>query len=159
MGFRDFESEIVSSFKVSGYVGVSPTGYWIRGHLMEVGEDYTKNMYEKYVSFIDMARLEGVRLKRPGYRSFVNYIIVLRKLNLIRISSVAPPVKKFAKPRRYYALNPEKINSPEWNRPVQTLYPITDPRWRRIRKLPTGKKALKRPRRPRGRPRTTTKIF
>jgi len=155
MAFRDFETRLMTVFGASGYSGINPTGYWIRGHLLDVGEDYTKRMYERYIQFIEIAKQYGITFKKPRYRSFINYILVLRRLGLIRVSRLAPPVKKFAKPRRYYTLNPAKIDSPEWSRPIQTLYPTTDTRWRKIHGLPVYKKALKRPRRPRGRPRAT----
>jgi len=152
---RDFEVRLASMFSSGGFSAISPVGFWIKNHLLEVGEDYTRRMYERYLQFIEIAEQYGIKFKKPRYHSFINYILALRRLDLIRISRITPPVKKFAKPRRYYTVNPAKIDSPEWDRPLQTLYPTTDTRWRKIHGLPVYRKALKRPKKPRGRPRKT----
>ncbi|MEM3953396.1 MAG: hypothetical protein QXT92_00420 [Nitrososphaerota archaeon] len=150
---RAFEKDIIMRWKTGGTAAVSPTGEWIKNHLLDVKEDYTYNMWRRYQMFVEIARtVYQVQLKSPRYLSFARYVHLLKKLGLITLSK-----RRVGKPRMkvYYKLVRRKINSPDWTHPYQALYPITRTSYRRKTGLPVKQKALTRSRKPRGRPRKT----
>ena len=115
---RPFEVEIVKEIRTHperpgpGGRSIPRKGVWIRGHLEDVGRDYPYSMWKLWRSFLQRA---GLKIKAGTYQAFRNYIYVLRRLGLIRRAGGSPST--FTK--KYYALNPEKINSPLWRNPFK----------------------------------------
>ena len=132
-------------------------GIWINGHLQDVGMDYPLRMWHRWKQFITILSYQTERrtgLMNPGtYTSFYKFIYLLKKLNLIQEVAREPMWKGFE--RVYYRIVPgkEKITD-EWERPFQTLYPVTD--WMKLSKEQRSRlsRKYKQPSpRPRGRPR------
>lgn len=116
---RPFERDIIARFMVGGKWAASPKGEWIRGHLLDVGEDYPYRMWKLYARFCSHLGI------RPGtYQNFKTYIYLLKRLGLIRPARRERTGRGF--PRTYYAIVPGAENRPEWTRPLQVLYPKTD---------------------------------
>lgn len=135
-------------FMIYGKSGVSLTGEWIREHLREVGEDYAYSMWRKFRTFLDIVP----KARKPSYNSFARYVNLLKNIGLVILSRYEPSKPR---PRSYYKLNYAMVDSPAWLHPYQHLYPITNTKYRVKHGLPVRWKALKRPVRPRGRPRKT----
>lgn len=132
--FKPFEYEILVRWSELGTAGIAPKAMWIKGHLAEVDEDYVNRMFRRYRDFCKRAALID-RIISPGtYQTFKTYMYILRKLDLIEFIREGPVYQHFQ--RRYYGLNPDMVDSPLWERPVQSAYPSTD--WT---KMPPEEKA------------------
>ena len=146
MPLRAFEQEILDQIKgPPGQGAIVPrTGVWVRGHLLDVGEDNPSSMFRAYREFVAEA---GIR--RGSYHSFLNNIYLLRRLELIeRTGRKEPGTKNPEFSRVFYSLVKAKLKAPAWERAYQSLYPSTD-----LASLsPTEKAALRQryPRRRRG---------
>jgi len=120
---RPFELEIIKGIRTRpegpgpGGRSVSRKGVWIRGHLQDVGRDYPYSMWKLWKSFLEEA---GLNIEAGRYQAFRTYIYILRKLGLIRRVGSSPSI--FGK--RYYELDPEKINSPSWKNPFKAYSTI-----------------------------------
>ena len=119
---RPFEREIVRQIRTSprrvgagGGRSIPRKGVWIRGHLQEVGRDYVYGMYKLWKRFLGEA---GLNIKPGTYQQFRTYIYVLKRLGLIHRVGY-PSKSEFSK--NYYALSPEKINSPKWQNPYKHI--------------------------------------
>jgi len=125
MALRDFEQEIVETFRLAGR-RTPRVGVWIRGHLLDVKFDYLYGMWKSYTEFVRDARRMGAKLDEVSYRNFRTYSFFLKKLNLIRTADpyeVAQFFKSYpsqskGKPRRYLTLVEENLNHPAWLDPV-----------------------------------------
>jgi len=116
---RSFEVDILNRFKTWGLLRTSPKGEWIRGHLLDVGEDYPYRMWKLYSKFCEVLGQD------PGtYQNFKTYIYLLKRLGLIY--PVRREVTNRGFPKTFYAVVPSKELDPAWTRPLQTLYPKTD---------------------------------
>ena len=121
---RPFEANIVRQIRTPpetpgpGGCSVSRKGVWIRGHLQDVGRDYPYNMWKQWRSFLEEA---GLKIKAGKYQAFRTYIYVLRRLGLIRKAGGSPAT--FTK--KYYALNPQMVNSSMWRSPFKYYSRIT----------------------------------
>ena len=102
-----------------GWRPYAQTGLWIRSHLLTVGADYVYRMWKLFNH-----HLKAMGLPEVSYKSFRNYIYLLKKNKLIIPVSTAPS-SKHGKPRVYYAINPSKINDPAWSNPLRAIYPYT----------------------------------
>ena len=118
---RTFEREIVREIRTpprrvgAGGRSKPRKGVWIRGHLLEQGQDYPYHMHKLWKRFLEGA---GLNIKPGTYQQFRTYIYALKRLGLIH--RAGPPSRsEFS--RNYYALNPEKINSPKWKNPYKHL--------------------------------------
>lgn len=109
---------------------VSPKAHWIRGYLQEKGEAFVKELFEGYRDFCQKARKYGVKIKPSTYQQMKESVWLLKRLGLIIVSRKEKSVRKGHFKRTYYRLNPEFIDSPDWEHPRQALYPSSD--WRRI---------------------------
>jgi len=115
---RPFEAEIITEIRVhperlgTGGRSVSRKGVWIRGHLQDVGRDYPYRMWKRWKSFLEDA---GLKIQAGTYQAFRTYIYVLRRFGLIRRAGGSPST--FGK--KYYEINPQKINSPLWKNPFK----------------------------------------
>ncbi|MEM2448954.1 MAG: hypothetical protein QXT14_08420 [Candidatus Bathyarchaeia archaeon] len=151
MALRTFEREIITRWIAGGTAVVSPTGEWIKNHLLDVGEDYTYSMWRRYQIFVEIARsIYSAWIKSARYLSFARYVCLLKRLGLIEPSRRE---KGKPRPRTYYRVVIERVDSPDWAHPYQALYPVTSTSHRRRIGLPVKYRALVRERRPRGRPR------
>ncbi len=116
---RSFEMEIINEFKHAGYsCGLSPKSLWIRGHLLQVKEDYGSAMFKKYQSFILEARAQGAKVRNSKESTFHSTLSELRQLGLIQSSPYVWGPRK----RRYYKLAPKGINEGLWHNPRLQLY-------------------------------------
>lgn len=97
------------------------TGEFIRDYLMEHGEAY---IYEMWDRFRKAVAEFGVKWW-GSYASFRRYIYICKRLGLIRYVRTGKPPRRGLKSRRYYALVPEHIDSGAWIRPQEILYPAT----------------------------------
>jgi len=66
---RDFEEEILTTYLAAGR-RTPRTGWWIRGHLLDVGTDYVWRMWKCYLAFLDEARERGAKIRDISYRQF-----------------------------------------------------------------------------------------
>jgi len=123
------------------------TSLWIKEHLLEVGADYTYNMW---VQFKDYLERRGIcpPYPAPSYQSFARYIWIMKKIGLIE--PVGKERSKSGKPRVYYRIVPgkEKLEEP-WANPQAYLYGEKV----KLGKRRYGRRVLKRPPKPVGRPR------
>ena len=115
---RPFEQNIVRQIRTRpespgpGGRSISRKGVWIRGHLQDVGQDYPYNMWKRWRSFLEEA---GLKIKAGNYAAFRTYIWVLKRLGLIvRAGGSSATFTK-----KYYGLNPEKVNSSMWRSPFK----------------------------------------
>lgn len=120
MNLRPFEEEIVRGIRRNpeepGAAGrsIPRKGVWIRGHLQEVGRDYPYRMWKLWREFLEEA---GLKIKAGKYAGFRNYVYVLRRLGLIHRAGGEPSFWG----KRYYALNPDRIDSPLWRNPFAAI--------------------------------------
>jgi len=107
---------------LGGMVRLKGTGYQIRDHLAEVGSDFEMNTWRAV-----KAECQEAGVGYPSYESFRNYFNRLKKLKL-----VLPAKRGFAPStagegqggaggrlleRKYYALNPSRIDDSAWRNP------------------------------------------
>jgi len=140
---RPFELEIAMRMRTFGKIATSPTGEWIKNHLLDVRMDWVYRMWRRYQRFIEIVRELGIaRIPEPSYNSFKRYVQLLRKLGLITVIEQRP-TRYFpqGKPRTYYVVVREKLDDPAWKHAYQALYPVTSTRWRRQHGLPVGRRA------------------
>jgi len=136
---RDFELEIIRGFQLQGQIFVSVKSEWVRGHLKDVKQDYGTGMYKRWCDFCQRSgeiRTRENKTPRPiksgTYGSFMTYLWLLQKLQLIKLAkvlNVRPNVDE-KKQRRYYGLDVTKLESEGWRHPFQSLYPSSD--WRKM---------------------------
>lgn len=124
MKLRDFELELIDYFKIPEaetlFAGRRKgrskprTGFWIKGHLQDVGEDYVYSMYERYSYFMSIANLEDV-----DKHSFFTYVWLLRHLGLIELTRREAMDKKprGIRFRDYHSIVEEKKNDITWEDP------------------------------------------
>jgi len=130
---RPFEREIIDRFKTIGKMADPVTGargwkgLWIRGHLLDVHEDYVYNMWKRWEAFCGIAYVLGAKIKAGTYQAFRTYFHLLKQLGLVRVYRRMPKeVGRRGRPVVLYELVPERINDPAWTRPFQTKYVKTD---------------------------------
>lgn len=112
---RDFEEDIILYFYAAGK-RTPRTGLWIRGHLLDVGEDYPYRMWKFYNQFCLYARKRGAFLPTVSYVSFVRYIHLLKDLGLIEKVREEPSKKKGIM-RSYYKVVEANLRSHYWINP------------------------------------------
>lgn len=95
------------------------TGEWVKNHLNEVGEDYVLNMFNQMKQHFKNLK-PGKVYSVGNYQTFRTYIWMLKELKLITIVREEGSDKPH--PKRYYALNQDKINESAWNNPRDALY-------------------------------------
>jgi len=121
---RPFEREIVRGIRASprrsgrGGRSVPRKGAWIKGHLQEVGKDYPYRMHKLWSKFLEDA---GLKIEAGSYQQFRTYIYVLKRLGLIRRVG-AETSKSGGFSKNYYALNPDKADSPLWDSPYKQYH-------------------------------------
>jgi len=168
---RDFEKDLISYFGTPEgetlFAGRRKgrskprTGFWIKGHLQDVGNDYVYSMYKRYGYFMSIANLE-----RVDKHSFFTYIWLLRHFDLIKLVKREPMDEegRGLRYRNYYSIVKEKKDDETWEDPWM-IYRYNLPleeaieKWKeqypeRLEKY-YMKRKLEHPPRPRGRPRTT----
>lgn len=121
ISLRPFEEAIADDFGHSGH-WAPRKGIWIKGHLLDKGENYSWHMWRCYQAFCAHTRI------RPGtFRAFTTFMFTLRKLGLIEPTGRVEPGEKVPEFERvYYRVAPGKEDVVEWTRPMQSLYPSTD---------------------------------
>jgi len=141
---RPFEGVIIRDFAGShisvGKCTPNPTvGRWIRGHLLEVGEDYPYSMWRLWWAFCGIANQEfAVNIPVNSYGEFTIYIWLLQKNSLIRVSRIGPYQGNVN--YRYYQLVREAIDSILWLNPRRS-----PPMWQKWFAKLWGKKRLRNP--------------
>lgn len=90
------------------------TGDFIKAHLRKVKEDYINNVHRKFCEFL---KARGHRC--CSYKSFRHYWYVCVKLGLLEFVREEPGKRPL--PRRYYRLNPRKLQSKDWQNPQAAL--------------------------------------
>jgi len=123
--FKDFEIRLIRRLKMFGR-GASRKGIYIRDHLLENGPDYVFNIYRSYKDFLEKAGLSG-RIRPGTYSSTRKYLGFLKRLDLIKLDKIVKVKitdgrRKYLYKRRYYKLNPDKINSDAWYNPKRAIY-------------------------------------
>ncbi len=106
-----------------------PTGLFIRDYLMTHRHAYVEEMWR---GLKNERKLHGNRW--PSYRSFRNYVYVLRKLGLIEFEGERKS-KGTAYPRRYYRINPNAANDPRWASPQRALFNVGGATHKKKRRL------------------------
>ena len=131
---RDFELQIVKAFQAQGQIFVAPKAEWIRGHVKAVAQDYGTGMYKRWCSFCELSGETRTRenkvpkaIKAGTYGSFMTYLWLLEKLQLLKLSAVVHVRRNVdaKKQRRYYELNAAKLNNSAWKHPFQAAYSST----------------------------------
>lgn len=131
---RDFEKDIITDFKTFAGGKAKPRlGRWIKGHLLDIGEQYPYSMWQDWITFCEQARGEGANIPKNNYTQFVIYVRCLELAGLIRIVR-EEPYRLEGKPGeikyRYYGVVKAKLGSPLWNNPRKG-----SPNYRRWREL------------------------
>jgi len=120
---RGFEEEIISRYKtfdplVGGGKSIPRKGTWIRGHLLDVGEDFIYSMWERWGIFTKAAVLREASIEPGDYGSFRTYIYLLKRYGLI-----IPTKRERAKTtsrlffRQYYRVDLRRVEDPRWLNP------------------------------------------
>lgn len=127
---QPFEEEIVREFhpptgEAPGLYGkgtMKPRlGLWIRGHLLDVGEDYPYGMWKQWNDLCNTANSIGVMIPTNNYTQFVIYMSLLQSAGLIEVVREKPyrmeddPEKRIR--IKYYSTIQENIDSDLWNNP------------------------------------------
>jgi len=99
---------------------IYPTGRFIRDWLLEHKEGYA---YEIWRDLKEKRKEMG--LHYPTYRSFWNYIRILRELGLIRVVRVERPLPQARWHRRYLSIVPGREDDPAWDAPQKAYNPLT----------------------------------
>ena len=130
---RDFESEIIDRFKtfsvIEGGGKARPRkGVWIRGHLLDIYEDYVYSMFLQWRLFVAEAWKRGARIEAGSYGAFKTYTWLLKKYGLITATrKERGKSPKFL--RQYYTYNPDLLEDPRWRNPYGEY-----PSWKEWRK-------------------------
>lgn len=90
------------------------TGTFIRDHLRAVGEDYPYNVWKEL-----RAQLKAEGQRCPILSSFYSYWHVCEQMDLIRFTREGPGER--LRPRKFYEINPDNINSKDWRNPRAAL--------------------------------------
>lgn len=118
---RDFEQEIIESFKLFGGGKAKPRlGIWIRGRLSDIGEHYPYSLWQEWITFCEQARGEGANIPRNNYTQFVIYVRCLELAGLVRVVREEPYRLEGAPGEikyRYYGVVETKVKSSLWNNP------------------------------------------
>lgn len=105
---------------------------FIRDYLVDQGNSWAHAIYRAYTmaaEAIPKHRGKGPR-KTANYHSFLNYMYILRQLELIELVSEEPrptedragqPNPQLSR-RRYYRAAPGRLGDPAWNNPRKALY-------------------------------------
>jgi len=124
---RPFEEELIKEFKPpEGYEMKRPsrgavksrTGFWIRDHLLDVGQDSITGMWERRSDFISIAKSMGVMIRDSQYRSFWSYVYILDVIKLIKCIRIEPGTKNPKFVQKYYAVVKANIDSTDWENPT-----------------------------------------
>jgi hypothetical protein len=140
---RDFELNIVKEFKTftvkeGGGKSRPRKGVWIRGHLVDVGEDYVYGMFKRWLEFCKAALLEFHAELEPGdYTAFKTYMYLLRKYGLV-LPTRTERGKSTVILRIYYKVNRARLRDPMWLNPFAEY-----PSWQAQRKKGFPKKRRK----------------
>lgn len=100
------------------------TGELIRGHLLDKGESYPKEVYTYLNEFIDtLESSTGKPYEKPSYMSVRKYLYVLKELGLITFTR-EKPVRNYptAFHRRYFRIVPGMETDPRWRNPYTAKY-------------------------------------
>jgi len=123
VALRPFEEEIIDRFKtfdptVGGGKSIPRKGTWIRGHLLDVGEDFIYSMWGRWSLFVGAALERDARIEEGTYTAFRTYVFLLKKYGL-----VVPTKRERAKTtsrlffRQYYSVNTRRLEDPRWLNP------------------------------------------
>lgn len=118
---RDFEEKILSEFHPKIITpgkgkAKSRLGWWIRGHLQDVGEDYPYHMWERWINFCSIAHSMKVHIPKNNYTQFAIYMRLLEKNKLIKVVREEPcPQKRVT--TKYYSVVRENLDSDLWSNP------------------------------------------
>jgi len=131
---RPFEERIIADFKMfdptyGGGKARPRKGVWIRGHLLDVKEDYIYRMWKRWLLFVITARQLGATIELGSYQSFRTYIYLLKKHRLViptRRERAKSTARQFY--RTYYTVNRELLNHPLWENPYSAYES-----WRRVK--------------------------
>lgn len=118
---RDFEVEIVKNFKtfsaIEGGGRSRPRkGVWIRGHLLNVHEDYIYSMFKRWQLFTAEAWRRGAKIDTGTYGAFKTYTWLLKKYGLILLTRTERG-RSTEFMRHYYTYNPDLLDDPRWENP------------------------------------------
>jgi len=117
---RKFEEEILLTYLTAGR-RTPRTGWWVRGHLLDVGTDYIWRMWKRYLSFIRECQERGAKIREISYRQFRIYLYFLKKLGLITvIERRRDPDQRKGADRAYIAITPGMEDHPAWLNPIAT---------------------------------------
>jgi len=121
MELRDFEEKIISEFHPEIITpgkgkAKSRLGWWIRGHLQDVGEDYPYHMWERWISFCSIAHSVKVLIPKNNYTQFAVYMGLLETNKLIKVVREEPKPRKRIK-IKYYSVVEENIDGDLWINP------------------------------------------
>jgi hypothetical protein len=163
---RNFELELIREFcepkRYEGWGHAKPRlGVWIRGHLLDVGEDYLYGMWKRFLEFCDFAHEMGVRYPKNDYGDFLTYIWVLEREGLVRL--VREEFYRPRVPRRFYSLVMGQFDTDLWLNPRRGEISLDE--WRHRYQTPEKREQYYRARkgppeaRRRGRPRRAVKLF
>jgi len=115
---RRFEEEILLLYLTAGR-RTPRTGWWVRGHLLDVGTDYQWRMWKRYLSFLDEARERGAKIEDISYRQFRIYLWFLKKLGLITVvERRRDPDQQKGADRAYITITPDTEDHPGWINPI-----------------------------------------
>jgi hypothetical protein len=114
--FTEYEAEIIAEVRgteeQAGHGTIAPRGArWIRGYLLEVGEDYGYRTWKKYRDFQLRAGLKPVT-----YRAFLTYFWLLQQMGLLERTREEPGARTPHLPRIYYRVVPGKRDDPLWSK-------------------------------------------
>jgi hypothetical protein len=127
MALRSFEESIIEDFRkfakpeigiVRGGKSVPRKGVWIRGHLLDVREDFVYSMWKKWRSFTEIAHNLGAPIEVGTYTAFRTYVYLLKRAGLlipIRRERAKTTTRAFFK--QYYTVNRAMLNDPRWLNP------------------------------------------
>ena len=130
---KPFELEIIEAYKTfsieaRGGKGSPRKGVWIKGHLLEVREDFVNRMWKRWSQFVEIAKDQRAFIESGTYDSFRRYLFQLKTYDLIHLSRSTPspksPLPQWS--RNYYALVKRNLESKLWENPW-----AEEPSWRR----------------------------
>lgn len=152
---RDFEEEIISRFKtfdplVGGGKSQPRKGSWVKGHLLDVGEDYIYSMWQRWGLFVRRAVEMDAHIEVGTYTALRTYIFLLKRYGLI-----IPTKRERAKTtsrlffRQYYRVDLRRLEDPRWLNPYKPY-----PSWMKwkLKGFPRPKKKPRPPKLPPGVP-------
>jgi len=123
LALRDFEERIIDNFKtfdptIGGGKSRSRKGLWVKGHLLDVGEDFIYAMWQRWDAFVIRAHEMEAHIESSSYAAFRTYIFLLKRYGLI-----IPTKRERAKStsrlffRQYYRVNIRLLEDPRWLNP------------------------------------------